>query len=338
MMIKAVRWLTLVLSRGSGDRGRHAASPLAIPLVGWRDIVIRVWRNAKADNLNVLAAGIAFYSFLALLPLIAATAMIYGLVSTPAEVVRDVSKLVSIIPDPAQPLVAQRVVEAITDHRGSAPALLIALLLTVYGGARSARSITAALNVIYGEGDVQRFARRWGIPILVALGSAALMLLALLAIALFGYVGELMPEGIPLDWGVAKLGFWLLITLGISGGSALLYRYAPSRRHARWKWILPGALMTTGLWLLATFAFGLYIARVGRFDISYGSLAAVVVLQLWIYLSAFILLLGAKLNAEIELQTLEDTTVGAPRPAGRRHAASADETGEIPQVDLDLPQ
>lgn len=108
MMIKAVRWLTLVLSRGAGDRGRHAASPVAIPLVGWRDIVIRVWRNAKADNLNVLAAGIAFYAFLALLPLIAATAMIYGLVSTPAEVVRNAGKLVSILPDPAQPLVAQR--------------------------------------------------------------------------------------------------------------------------------------------------------------------------------------------------------------------------------------
>lgn len=327
-----------MLSRGSGDRGRRADSPLAIPPIGWRDIFIRVWRSAKADNLNVLAAGIAFYAFLALLPLIASTAMIYGLVSTPAEVMRDVGKLVAIIPDAAQGLVARRVVEVITDHRGSGAALLLGLLLTVYGGARSARSITAALNVIYGEGDVQRFARRWGIPILLALGSAALMLLALLAIALFGYVGELMPEDMPLEWGAAKVSFWLLITAGIGGGSALLYRYVPSRRHARWAWILPGAFATTILWLLATFAFGFYIARFGRYDISYGSLAAVVVLQLWIYLSAFILLLGAKLNAEIERQTGEDTTVGAPRPAGRRHAASADETAEIPTIDVGLPE
>lgn len=337
-MTRTVRWLALMLSRGFGDRGRHADTPLAIPPIGWRDILIRVWRSAKADNLNVLAAGIAFYAFLALLPLVASTAMIYGLVSTPAEVVRDVGRLVSIIPDAAQELVARRVAEVITDHRGSGPTLVLALLLTTYGGARSARSVTAALNVIYGEGDVQGFGRRWGIPILVALGSAALMLLALMAIALFGYVGELMPEGTPLEWGVARMGFWALITLGISGGSGLLFRYAPSRRHARWAWIVPGALATTILWLLATFAFGFYIARFGRFDISYGSLAAVVVLMLWIYLSAFILLLGAKLNAEIERQTKEDTTVGVPRPAGRRHAASADETGEIPTVDLDLPE
>src|SRR3546814_19920048 len=137
-----------------------------------------------------------------------------------------------------------------------------------------------------------------------------------------------MPEGTPRGWGVAELIFWLLSTAGISVGSALLYRYAPSRRHALWAWILPGALTTTVLWLLATFAFGFYIARFGRYDISYGSLAAVVVPQLWIYLSAFILLLGAKLNAEIELQTDEDTTVGAPRPAGRRPAAPADGPGE----------
>ena len=327
-----------MLSRGSGDRGRHADSPLAIPPIGWRDIAIRLWRGAKADNLNVLAAGIAFYAFLALLPLIASTAMIYGLVSAPAEVVRDVGTLVSLIPAAAQELVAQRVIEVITDHRGGPLTLMLALLLTVYGGARSARSITAALNVIYGEGDVQRFARRWGIPILLALGSAALMLLALLAIAMFGYVETLMPESTKLQWGATKAAFWLLIALGIGGGSALLYRYAPSRRHARWPWIWPGAVAASALWLLATFAFGLYIAHFGRYDISYGSLAAVVVLQLWIYLSAFILLLGAKLNAEIERQTAEDTTVGAPRPAGHRHAASADETGEIPSLDLDVPE
>ena len=333
-----MRWLALMVSRGFGDRGRHADSPLAIPLIGWRDILIRVWRSAKADNLNVLAAGIAFYAFLALLPLIASTAMIYGLAREPVEVVRDVGKLVSIIPEAAQELVARRVVEVITDHRGSGLALFLALLLTLYGGARSARSITAALNAIYGEGDVQRFARRWGIPMLLALGSAALMLLALTAIAIFGYVGEMLPESASLDWGITTLVFWLLIAVGISGGSALLYRYAPSRRHARWAWIFPGALAATILWLLATFAFGFYIARFGRYDISYGSLAAVVVLQLWIYLSAFILLLGAKLNAEIERQTGEDTTVGASRPAGRRHAASADETGEIPRIELDLTE
>ena len=335
-MTRTARWLALLLSRGFGDRGRHADSPLAIPPIGWRDILIRVWRNAKADNLNVLAAGIAFYAFLALLPLIALTTMIYGSVGEPAEVVENVGKLATIFPDAARKVVTQRAFEVITRPRGGGVTFLMALLLTLYGGARAARSITAALNVIYGEGDVQGFARRWGGPVLVALGGAMLMLLALSAIAVFGYVEELMPGGTRLEWTTAKIGFWAVVALGIGGGSALLYRHAPARRHARWVWIVPGALTATLLWLTATFAFGLYIARLGRYDLSYGSLAAAVVLQLWIYLSAFILLLGAKLNAELELQTKEDTTVGAPRPAGRRHAASADRTGEIPTIDIDV--
>ena len=337
-MTRKMRWLVLVLSRGFGDRGRRADSPAAIPLVGWRDILIRVWRNARADNLNVLAACIAFYTFLALLPLIAATTLIYGSVGAPADVVRHVATLAGIFPPAVRDLVTHRVVELMTNPRGGMLTLLLALLLTVYGGARSARSVTAALNHIYGEGDVQGFARRWAIPILLALGSAALMLLALGAIAMLGYVEQLMPRGSRLDWALAKIGLWLLVAAGVCGGSAAIYRYAPARRHARWRWIMPGALAASLLWLIATFVFGLYVAHYGRYNISYGSLAAVVVLQLWIYLSAFILLLGAKLNAEIELQTGEDTTVGAPRPAGRRHAASADGTGDIPRIEIEPPQ
>lgn len=333
-MTRGTRWLALLLGRGTGDRGRRADSPLAIPLLGWRDILIRVWHSAKADHLNVLAAGIAFYAFLALLPLIVSTAMIYGLLREPGDLIGDVTTLVTIFPAAAQEVVTGRVVEVITDRRGGAAALSLALLLTLYGGARSARSVTAALNVIYGEGDVQRFSRRWGIPVLVALGSAAVILLALIAVALLGYVDAVVGGAVRFGWLGSTIAFWVPVTLVVCGGSATLYRYAPARRHARWEWIIPGALAATLLWLAATFVFGLYLASIGRYDVNYGSLGAVVVLQLWIYLSALILLLGAKFNAEIELQTGEDTTVGAPRPPGRRHAASADQVGEVPKIEM----
>jgi len=330
--MRIARRLALIVRRGVGDRGRDAESPSAIPLVGWRDIAIRVWRSAKADNLNVLAAGIAFYAFLALLPLVASTAMIYGLLREPAEVVEDVGGLVWIFPSAAQEIVSGRVIEIVGERRGG-PVLVLALLLTLYAGARSARALTAALNTIYGEDDVQRLARRWGVPMLVAGGAAACALLALIATALFGYVGAVTADGPRLSRLAATLLFWGPVALVAAGGSAAIYRYVPARRRARWAWVIPGALAATLLWLAATFVFGLYFASFGRHDASYGSLATVVVLQLWIYLSAFILLLGAKLNAEIELQTASDTTVGAARPAGRRHAASADRVGEIPTLD-----
>lgn len=335
-MARIARWLALIVRRGAGDRGRRADSPAAIPLVGWRDIAIRAWRGAKADNLNVLAAGIAFYAFLALLPLVASTAMIYGLLREPANVVEDVRTLVAIFPAAAQEVVAGRVVEIVMDRRG-APVLGLALLFTLYAGARGARSVTAALNTIYDEGDVQRLAGRWGVPLLAALGGAVLALLALIAVALFGYVGTLTGDGPRLGWLAASLAFWLPATLIVGGGSAALYRYAPKRRRARWVWVIPGALATTLLWLGVTIAFGFVLARFGRHDASYGSLASVVVLLLWIYFSTLILLFGAKLNAEIELQTARDTTVGAPRPAGRRRAASADRVGEIPKIEAGRP-
>lgn len=331
-MIRRLRFLGIFLARGFGDRGRRAAHPADIPLLGWRDIMIRVWRNGKADNLNVLAAGIAFYLFLALLPLIASSAMIYGLVTAPARVMADVRTLIVILPEAAQDPVARRAAEVIADTRGDLWALIGALLLTLYAAARGTRAIIAALNVIYGEGDEQKFARRWGVPAGIAIGSSSVMTVALVAIAAFGYIDDLVPGRSPAFWFVVRAAAWLLITLGIGFGSAALYRYGPARRHARWRWIVPGAVTATALWLIGSFAFGIYIANFERFDVAYGSLAAVVILQLWIYFSAFILLLGAKLNAEIELQTMRDTTVGRSRPAGRRKASTADGIGEIPKL------
>jgi membrane protein len=331
-MIRRLRFLGLFFVRGFGDRGRRADSPADIPLLGWRDILIRVWRNGKADNLNVLAAGIAFYLFLALLPLIASTAMIYGLATEPAQVVADMRKLIVILPEAAQGPIARRAAEVIAASRGQGWALPSALLLTLYAGARGTRAILAALNVIYGEGDETKFARRWGVPFGIAIGITSVMTLALVAIALFGHLEDVVPGRTGLFRLAVRTGAWLLVTAGVGLGSAALYRYGPVRQHARWRWIVPGALATTVLWLLGSFAFGIYVANFGRFDITYGSLAAVVILQLWIYFSAFILLLGAKLNAEIELQTMRDTTVGPARPAGRRRASTADGLGEIPTI------
>ena len=332
-----VKRLALLVERGTGDRGRLAASPAEIPLIGWRDILIRLWRDAREDRLNILAAGIAFYVFLALLPLIASTTMIYSLIREPGRIIADMAKLIAVVPTGAQELVTRRVVEVTSAHRDGALELLLALLLTLYGGARGARSVIAALNTIYGEGDEQRFVRRWGVPLLLAIGMAAVMLLGLITMAVFGYIDQLIPEASPAQWLAARLGFWLLVALAIAAGSAALYRYAPARRHARWVWILPGAAVATSLWLAATFGFGVYLANFDRYDLTYGSLAAVVILQLWIYLSAFALLLGAKLNAEIELQTTRDTTVGAARKPGHRRAVSADEVGEIPTIELPTP-
>lgn len=319
----------LLLSR-LGRRGRWAEAPSHIPLLGWRDIAVRTWRRRRTDNVSVLAAGIAFFAFLALLPLIASIAMIYGLLTPAAKVVEDVATLVLVLPEAAQRPLAGLVAEVAGRDTGGVLALTGAVLLTLFAAARGARSLIRSLNAVYGEEDEPSFVRRWTLAMLLAAGCAGLLVLALVGIALFGTIEPLLPGRSPVFWLSVRIGAWLLVLAGFGLGSAALYRYAPRRRRARWRWIVPGAAAATVAWLVTSSAFGLYVANFARYDATYGSLAAVAILQLWLYLSAFILLLGAALNAEIERQTARDTTVGAPRPRGQREAHSADSVGEVP--------
>src|SRR5690606_5162966 len=111
---------------------------------------------------------------------------------------------------------------------------------------------------------------------------------------------------------------------------AVIYRYGPSRRAARWKWVSGGAVLATLLWLGGSVLFSYYVSWMGNFDETYGSVGAVIVLMLWFYVSAFVVLLGAELDAESEHQIRLDSTVGPPRPMGERGAHMADTVGKIP--------
>jgi len=121
---------------------------------------------------------------------------------------------------------------------------------------------------------------------------------------------------------------WPLLFVVAVIGLAALYRYAPSRHNAQWRWVSPGSLLATSLWVIGSIGFSQYIARFGNYNETYGSLGAVIVLLMWLWLSAFILLLGAQINAESEHQTAKDTTRGPPRPMGERGAYVADTLGE----------
>ena len=130
---------------------------------------------------------------------------------------------------------------------------------------------------------------------------------------------------------LVRIGRWpflagLLLTL-----LALLYRYGPCRRNAKWHWVTVGSLFATAVWLLASAGFSLYVSNFANYDRTYGSLGAVIVLLFWLYLSFFIVLVGAEINAELELQTAKDTTVGRPKPMGQRGAFVADHVAGGPQ-------
>lgn len=295
--------------------GAEADSP-DIPAAGWKDIAKRTWAESSKDNLNLVAAGVAFYAFLAFVPLLGAVVLTYGLVAEPSSVVQHMQTLTDLMPQNAASIIGdqlQSMVETAQSEKGLA--LLIALLFSIYGAMRGASSIITALNIVYEVGESRGFIKQTLVALMITGGAIVALLLAVLGISLLGYVEALLPEGSPILHTALRIGFWILAAAAVSAVIALVYRYAPNRPRTQWEWLTPGSISATLLWIVATLGFGFYVANFGSYNATYGSLGAVVVFLTWLYLSAYILLMGAELNSEAERQVDAPTTEAADRDA-----------------------
>lgn len=311
------------------DRGRHASSPKEIPPRGWRDILLRLKAEVKDDDVGLVAAGVAFYGLLGLFPGLAALVSVYGLVADPATIEDQLARL-SALPQEARDLVGEQLA---TLSRQPAQALgwtfAAGLLLALWSASKGARALVSAMNIAYGEREQRGFVRLTAVVLAFTLGAVLMAALALGAVAV-------LPAALAL-LGLAGAGAWLttaitwLVLLAATVlALSLVYRYGPSRADARWRWISGGSTLATVLWLLASAGFSLFVTNVGDYGKTYGPLAAVVVLLMWLWLSAFVVLLGAELDAEMERQTSRDTTTGPERPLGQRGAYVADTVGPVP--------
>lgn len=295
-----------------------------MPARGWWQILKRTLAESKADNLGLIAAGVAFYGFLALVPLLGSIVLVYGLVIEPAEVVRHVQALASLVTADAASLIEEQLRSAVTAAEDkSRLGLLLAIGLALFGAMKGAGAIVTALNVVYEQSETRNLVRLTLARAAITLGALVLAICGLMAGSVTGYL-ERLTEGLGQTALLIKMASWLGTGVLASAFVAALYRYAPDRDEARWSWLAPGSLMATLGIVAATAGFGIYAANVGKFNATYGSLGAIVALLTWLYFSAYILLLGAELNAELEHQTTRDTTKGAPTPMGSREATMAD--------------
>jgi membrane protein len=160
--------------------------------------------------------------------------------------------------------------------------------------------LLSALNIAYEEKEERGFFRQLMLSMTVTAGAVLVVLLAILVFAVIDRL-ELVFGHLPKSLVYCgTLLSYLVLLLVAAAGAGLLYRYGPDRRNARWTWITPGSVLTAGLWLLVTLGFGFYVSNLGHYNATYGSLGAVLVFLTWLYLSAFIFLVGAELNSEIE--------------------------------------
>lgn len=309
------------------QRGRNARHPEQIPRRGWRDIAWRVLHEAEQDRITMLAAGVAFYALLALFPAIAAVVSIGGLVFDPYEASQQLRELSHFMPPDAAELIAKQTRKvAESAEKRSGTAALISSLIAMFVASKGVRGLITGLNVVYGEPDQRGRMQRGAMVMALTLGLIVMTLLTLGFIAIVPFGVEAMPLSSLLE----QLLYWLrwpILLVVMSLIIALLYRFAPYRRAPRWQWLSVGTLLATMLWLFGSGGLSLYVRYFASFSELYGSLGAVVVLMLWFWLSAFVVLLGAEINAQMERQTRRDTTVGRERPMGSRRAHAADTLG-----------
>lgn len=279
------------------DCCRHGA-PLDLGWPAWGRIFARSIDGAMRDDLGIVASSIAFAAFLSLLPLLSLVAVIYG-IAVPARVVEEnISTLVTILPGSAQQFVRSWLSNSLAQHDTDGLALLLSTAVTLFGARRAGLSLVRGMNIASGiERERSPISSQLAALAVVAV-CAAMLLAALLSISAMTLLEELMPEGLTgAAQGVRALS-WIVLSLGPAAALMLAYRYAAARRPVPWAWVWPGAMAAMLLWLCSTVAFRMYVSRVADYASIYGSLSAVIVLELWLMLSAFIFLLGAKVNSE----------------------------------------
>jgi membrane protein len=314
-------------SAAQNGRGREASRPGEVPARGWLDVLKRTSRGIKETNASIVAAGVAFYAFLALVPALIALVAIYGLVANPADVRDQITSFASALPRDAQRLLSSQL-GSIT--RGAGGGTGIAAAIAIAGALWSASSGIAALNtgltVVNHETETRGFLKKRLLALVLTLFAVVGVLIMLaLVVALPSVLESIDVTGIGST--VLELARWPLLAGVMLVGLGVIFRYGPQRRRPRWRWVTPGAVVAVVVGLAASIGFSIYVSLLGNYNKTYGALGAIIIMLLWLYLMAFAVLFGAAMNAELEHQTERDTTAGDDKPMGERGAHVADTVG-----------
>src|ERR1700737_2588882 len=321
-------------SPATGDRkpleagpGRSAETPSQIPARGWKDILLRVYHGISENRILLVAAGVTFYSLLAIFPGIAALISIYGLFADPATVASHLDTIASVAPGGAIDVLREQM-GRLASQGGTTlgVSVIVSLAMSLWTANSGVKAIFDALNIVYGEEEKRSILKLNAVTLLVTLGIVVFILLTLAA----GVAVPVVLTYFPLPGVTAlivKIGRWPILFALVTLALAVLYKYGPSRTEPRWRWITWGSVSAAIVWLAPSALFSWYVASFGSYNKTYGSLGAIIGFMTWIWISIIVVLVGAKLNAEREHQTAHDTTPGRPKPPGARGARMADTVG-----------
>ena len=303
---------------------RQVTSPLRFTLREYLQIAARTFTQINKDNVPVVAAGVAFFALLSMFPMISALLSIYGYFADIGDVQEMANILRPLMPEQAWTIVSDQIASVVSASDDELSfRIFVSILIALYSAGAGIRALLRAMNVAYGEDEKRNIV----VFYLTAIGMTV-------GLFLFIYTTLAVVAGIPIALKFLNLDAtaealastlpWVALVFAFGLGAFIVYRFGPSRRPARKRWVMPGVLFTTFSWLLISWGFSKFVRHFGTYDATYGGLSAVIVLLLWFWLSAMTVIMGAELNAEMERQTLADTTRGPVRAVGQREASMAD--------------
>src|SRR5215212_127482 len=294
-------------------RGRLADTPSDIPAAGWKDILWRVYENIGKDRVVALAAGVTFYTILALFPAIAALVSLYGLFADPNTIAGHVDSLSGILPEGAMQIVGDEMKRiAAQGNNKLGLTFIVGLATALWSANAGVKSIFDTLNQVNKEPEKRSFIKLNAISLGFTLAGIIFVLVALGAMVVLPLVINYLGFGAAAEL-ATKILRWPALLIVVVFGLAVVYRYGPSREKPKWRWITWGSAFAAIGWIAVSLLFSWYAANFGK---TYGSLGAVVGFMIWTWLSVIVILLGADLNAEIEHQSARDTTTGTSKRMG----------------------
>jgi membrane protein len=304
--------------------GQDARKPTQIPAHGWKEILIRLFKQFSKDRVMLVAAGVTFYLLLAMVPAMTAFISLYGLFADPATVQEHISFLQEYLPSGGQEIIGEQLTRLSQQpSSGLGFALAISVGIALWSTSAGMKALFEAMNVAYDEEEKRGFVKLSAIALAFTLGAIVLLLSIIGVTVIMPLVVESIGLGALAEL-LVKIGSAVLLLLAGLVGLAALYRWGPSRSEAEWKWITPGALVAVVIAMIGSLLFSWYVANFGSYNETYGSLGAIIGFMTWLWIMMIFVITGGELNAEMEHQTSEDTTTGPEEPMGGRGAEMAD--------------
>jgi len=281
-------------------------SPREIKWAGWKKILNRVYIRIDEDNVAIVSAGVAFYAFLAIFPALMTLISIYGLALDPELAERQIALLADLMPEEAF-----SIIEAQIDNllRTSSTALTwgtaLGILITLWSSNQGTKSLFVGLDIAYRTTNKRGFIKQTAFTLLFTFVSIIILVVSMIFIVVFPVVVQAV--GLPGDIeGLISWLRWPLLAVFVVSGVGAIYKYAPHRETPAFKWVVIGAAVATLLWLIASFGFSFYVSNIGDYGEMYGSISAVVIMLLWLFITSFIILLGGELNSATEAYTARE--------------------------------